>query len=222
MNSRFTNGKIIVLDIELSGPRNFLDHVIKEAGQEMEEIDAKNEEGNFETLDDYQNALYFPFSRYDMAIRAVFYETTALVEHELQKLSHKAWVTQNKSKTPKYMAWYEFDKPDNYLKQLSFQRKTYWDFLQFRRYYLVKLIEDHYKIKISKLPGYQHLEIVRKIVNAFKHRKGLKDFSKSRNIKMGECYRPALEAAYDAIEQARVFIIALWEATGQLPKRKKR
>ena len=82
-----------------------------------------------------------------------------------------------------------------------------------------KLIEQHHKIKIDELPEAKHLLNIRKIVNAFKHRNGVKDFRKlnTPQITFPEFYKPEAEAAYDAIEQAKIFIGALWKATNREP-----
>ena len=202
-------GSYIVLDIELSAIKNFLDHVIQESGMEIDEVVQQYEEGGFSELDDYGNALFNPISRQEIAIRAVLYEITALVEHELQMSAHPAWLLSEKPKGPKTLVelsnWGEIGS----LRMVSDER-----FPRIR-----ELIEQHYQIRIDELPGAEVILGIRETVNAFKHTRGLKDFRKLNptpaKLSIINFYRPKLEAAYNAIEQARMFIRALWKATGR-------
>jgi hypothetical protein len=199
----------IVLDIQLSAIKNFLDHVLQESGKEIEQVVRQYEEGNFDELDDYYNALFYSASRQEIAIRAVLYEITGLVEHELQSSAHQAWLLSEKHKGPKSLV----ELPESSARGIR-SLKMVSD-LKFPE--VQTLIEQYYQIKIDELPGAKLLLQIREIVNAFKHRKGLKDFRKlnSPQVTFPEFYKPEVETAYDAIEQAQIFIKALWKATNR-------
>lgn len=200
-------GSYIALDIELSAIKNFLDHVLQESKEEIGQVFQQYDEGNFDRLDDYGNALFYPISRQEIAIRAVLYEITALVEHELQMSAHQVWLLSEKHKGPKSLlelsSWDEVRS----LKMVSDQPLSG----------IRKLIEQHHKIRIDELPGAKALLDIREIVNAFKHRKGLKDFRKSNSspANLIDVHKLEVETAYVAIKQARIFIGALRKATGR-------
>lgn len=78
---------------------------------------------------------------------------------------------------------------------------------------IIKLIEEYYKIKVEELHSGKNILKIREIVNAFKHKKGFKDFRKIKPSKINiELYGPEFEEAYDAIKQGGIFIKALWAA----------
>ncbi len=91
----------IHLEIELSALKNFLDCVLRETGTEIELLSQQFDGGKFLVIDDYYNALFYPITRQEIAIRAVLYELTALVENELQSFAHQAWLNSEKYKGPK-------------------------------------------------------------------------------------------------------------------------
>lgn len=201
----------IVLDIELSLIKNFLDHVLQESGEEIEQIIRQYEEGNFNELDDYYNALFYPITRQEIAIRATLYEITAFVEHELQSSAHQPWLLSEKYKGPKsFIELAESSAP----RIQSLKMVSDLKFGEIRT-----LIEQYYQIKIDELPGARLIRNIREIINAFKHRKGLKDFRKlnSPQVTFPEFYRQEVETAYDAIKQTQIFITALWKVTNREP-----
>ena len=81
-------GSYVVLCIRLEAIRNFLEHIKNEAETEIQAVLARNESGEFQELDDLDNALDHPIARQEIAARAVYYELNALIEHELQRLAH--------------------------------------------------------------------------------------------------------------------------------------
>lgn len=197
----------ILLEIRLNTIKNFLDHVLQESGTEIEQVFKQYEEGNFAGLDDYDNALFYPLGRQEIAIRAVFYEITALVEHELQNSAQQPWLLSDKYKEPKSLQkLVELPEPRiNSLKMIS-----RLNILKIR-----ELIEEHYDIKIDELSGNKLLQDIRENINSSKHRMGHKDIKKHNfsRIVIPDYHKFEIETAYDGIEQARIFIEALWEAT---------
>ena len=75
-------GSYILLDIELGALKDFLDHVIQESREEIGQIIQQNEEEKFNHYDDFHNALFYPLERQQIAVRAVLYEVTALIDSD--------------------------------------------------------------------------------------------------------------------------------------------
>ena len=198
----------ILLEIRLSTIKNFLDHVLQESGKEIEQVVEQNEEGNFAGLDDFDNALFYPLERQEIAIRAVFYEITALVEHELQNSAQQPWLLSDeyKKELKKLQKSVELSDP----KIISLGMVSNCSFWKIR-----KLIEKHYSIKIDELPGAKLLWDIRGIINSSKHRLGHKDFEKHELLRVPDYHKFEIETAYDGIEQAGIFIKALWKATNR-------
>ena len=201
----------IILDIELDRIKNFFNHVIEESDREIIEIIRDYENSKIEHFDDYNNALFFPLGRQEIAIRAVLYEITAYVEHELQDAASNPWFASRKHKGPKSLVDLPHITPQSVSKM-----KSHTD-LNFGQIKL--LIEDYYKFKIDALPGAKLILEIRNMVNAFKHTKGLVDFRRKDLSKffIPEYYKPEKRKAYESIKQARKFIISLWKATNQEP-----
>jgi len=80
-------------------------------------------------------------------------------------------------------------------------------------HYITPLIEKHYDIKIDELSGAKLLWDIRDIINSSKHRLGHKDFRKHELLQVPDYHKFEVETAYDGIEQARIFIEALWKVT---------
>src|SRR5438477_2611258 len=94
-------GSYVVLQIRLDAIRNFLERVKNEAESEIQAVLARNESGEFQELDDLDNALFHPIARQEIAARAVYYELNALIEHELQDSAHLPWLESDKHLGPK-------------------------------------------------------------------------------------------------------------------------
>jgi hypothetical protein len=88
-------------------------------------------------------------------------------------------------------------------------------------------IEQKYNIKLDILPGFKRLKIMRGKINAFKHRKGFKDFRKNEEFKKGktvnifERYELNRKGAYQTIEDAKIFIKAFWDKLDLWPDLKR-
>lgn len=196
----------ILLDIRLNIIKNFLDHVLQESVKEIEQVFGKYEEGNFAGLDDYDNALFYPLERQEIAIHAVFYEITALVEHELQNSAQQPWLLSDEynKKLKKLQKSVELSDP----KIISLGMVSNCSLGVIR-----ELINKHYGIKIDKLPADKPCQYIRDIINSSKHRLGHKDLRNHKSLRLPDYHKFEVDTAYDGIEQARIFIKALWEAT---------
>jgi tRNA U38,U39,U40 pseudouridine synthase TruA len=88
-------------------------------------------------------------------------------------------------------------------------------------------IEQKYSIKLDILPGFKRLKAMRKKINAFKHRKGFKDFRKNEEFKKGktvnvlERYELNRKEAYQTIEDAKIFIKSFWDELDLWPDLKR-
>lgn len=204
-------GSYVVLQIELDAIRNFLEHVDREAGVEIQNILERNDAGEFqEDLDDLENALYGPVMRQEIAARAVYCELNALVERELQCCAYRAWLASTKHRGPKSLDF----------ANLTLDSVRSLKMVQDLRFGpIVRLIEEKYQIRVEDLDGGGTFLKTREMVNAFKHRNGLVDFRKevSTRINFMEHHKADIEQAYEAINNAHVFIEALWKATDREP-----
>lgn len=203
-------GSFVILHLELDTIKGFLEHVDWEAGAEISDVLARNELGEFEDADDFDNALYPPSTRQEMTARAVYYEVNALVKRELQTSAHSVWLKSAKHRGPKHLDF-------NALTPEAIRSLKLVSDLSFGD--TVRLIEEEHQIKIKDLEGGADFLKMREMVNAFKHRGGLIDFRKQdpKDINFVEHYRVDVEQAYAAIDRAYVFIKALWAATGRTP-----
>jgi len=203
-------GNYVLLGIELDAIREFLQHVDREAGAEIQSVLARNDSGEFEGVDDFENALYGPMMRQEIAARAVYYELNALIERELQHSAHRPWLESAKHPGSKSLDW-------NRLTVDSVRSLKMIEDLPYRE--VVKLVEDAYDIRIRDLDSGNAVLKMREVVNAFKHRDGLVDFRKQepRDINFVERHKADVEQAYAAIDKARAFIKALWKVTDRAP-----
>ena len=181
--------------------RDFLSKTLESVDAEKAIICEREEAGEFRGLDDFSNALFVPMEREAIAIRAVLYEIDALVEWELHNLAREPYRNSVKyAKTPKFIG----DMPVDGASRIKFVYDIPIGMV-------IELIEEHYKIHLSALPGFEQFQLIRKSVNAFKHRKGYKDFRRNVESKIGDKFQPTREDAYKAIDEARVFLRDLWK-----------
>jgi len=207
--------ELISLQIRICDLKDFFDHVVLHCGADIVDVERRREAGEFEELDDYENALYAPFARQEIAARAVYYEINALIEKELQQSATPAWLESDKYTGPKRLVECRDPAPEA-LRDI----RTIED-LRFGE--ILKLIKKKYGVDVRDLEGAQVVFRVREIVNNFKHRDGVVDFRKTedplRNMLRFERHRVDIEEAYDALDGAYRFIRALWKATDREPKR---
>lgn len=181
----------IIIIKELKIIERFLDNNIRLVNEELSDIFKRKESGEFcHYPEEFENECYVPLEYEQIVIRAVFNEVNALIEWVLYghaKLSEKYF----KNKKIKFV----YDMPISEV---------------------CSSIEQIYNIKLDILPGFKRLKIMRKKINAFKHRKGFKDFRKNEEFKkekivnIFERYELNRKDAYQVIEDAKVFIKAFW------------
>jgi hypothetical protein len=152
-------------------------------------------------MDDFDNALFAPMERENIAIRAVFSELNALIEWELGCMANEAHFSNPKTKSVLDVRSHEEIKHIKLIYDLSISK-------------IHKLIEDYYNINISSLPEYEQVHFIRKSINAFKHRKGYKDFRKEKDSFIGDKFILNREIAFQAIKSTMIFLRALWEVAG--------
>ena len=177
---------------ELKTIKRFLDKNIKLVDEELSDIFKRKEAGEFcHYLKEFENECYVSLEYEQITIRAVFNEVNALIEWVLYgfaELSKKYF----KNKKIKFV----YDMPISEV---------------------CSSIEQKYNIKLDTLLGFKRLEAMRKKINAFKHRKGFKDFRKNEEFEKGktvnifERYELNRKDAYQTIEDAKVFIKAFWD-----------
>jgi hypothetical protein len=205
-------GNYVVLGIELEGIRNFLHHVDSEASAQIKDAFERNDSGEFQEEDDFENALFHPIKRQEIASRAVFYELNALIEHELYTSAHRPWLDSDKYPGPKSLDLNNLTEES--VRSLKTIHDRNVDYGQ-----VIGLIEGFFKIKIMDLESAKGFQEMRNIVNAFKHRKGLIDFKKEawKDFSFPHFYEAKIKEADQAIDNAFVFIKALWKATDREP-----
>jgi hypothetical protein len=192
---------IIIIE-ELKTIERFLDRNIRLVDEELSDIFKREEAGEFcHYLEEFENECYVPLECERIAVRAVFNEVNALIEWVLYgfaELSKKYF----KSKKIKFV----YDMPISEV---------------------CSSIEQKYNIKLDILPGFKRLKIMREKINAFKHRKGFKDFRKNEKFKKGETvnilkrYELNRKEAYQTIENAKIFIKAFWDKLDLWPDLKR-
>jgi hypothetical protein len=183
---------IIIIE-ELKTIERFLDKNIRLVDEELSDIFKRKEAGEFcHYLEEFENERYVPLKCEQLVIRAVFNELNALVE----------WVLHGFADLPKEI--YSKNKKIKFIYDMPISQTC-------------SSIEQKYNIKLDTLPGFKRLKIMRKKINAFKHRKGFKDFRKNEEFKKGktvnifEQYELNRKEAYQTIEDAKIFIKAFWD-----------
>jgi len=188
---------------ELKIIKNFLDRNVKLVDEELSDIFKREEAGEFyHYLEEFENECYIPLECERIAIRAVFNEVNALIEWVLHGFA--TLPTEKQSKNMKIKLVY--DMP---ISQVC------------------SSIEQKYNIKLDTLIGFKRLKIMREKINAFKHRKGFKDFRKNEEFKKGKRvnimkrYELNRKEAYQIIKDAKIFIKAFWDKLDLWPDLKR-
>ena len=193
---------IIIIE-ELKTIERFLDKNIRLVDEELSDIFKRKEDGEFcHYPEEFENERYVPLKCEQIVIRAVFNEVNALVEWVLYGFTDLPKEKYSKNKRIKFV----YDMP---ISQVC------------------SSIEQKYNIKLDTLPGFKKLKIMRKKINAFKHRKGFKDFRKNEEFKKGktvnilERYELNRKEAYQTIEDAKIFIKSFWDELDLWPDLKR-
>ncbi|MDO8142372.1 MAG: hypothetical protein Q6358_12810 [Candidatus Brocadiales bacterium] len=187
-------GSLISLEIELNAIRSFLENVINVADTEYSRIKALSDAGKFLHYDDESNAYFIPMQWEKIAIKTTLGELNALVEWELCNLASKPFFENERRMDGRLRIVYDL-----------------------KRDKIIALIEDHYKIKLSDLEYYEHINRIRRIVNSFKHRKGFEDYRKDADVftAFGDKFEVSRKAAFQSIDEVKSFIKELWSKTRQ-------
>lgn len=154
--------------------RNFLDRVAKDACAELDEIEKRNVEGAFSDLVGFENAINYPWARFELATKTVMYELNVLVEARLHVLAEPAWLRQCDSDGPKRV---------DQLVQISagsLAAVRMVSDLNLRD--VIGFIEAEYAIKLQELNGWAAFASNRKAINDLRHRDGRKH---NRDIEWG-------------------------------------
>jgi hypothetical protein len=194
---------LLLVNIELDSIRDFLKRVSESVDAKYSDIMHRAEAGEFANDDEEMNALFSPMMSEEIAVRATLAELNALVESELHNLAVQPLAekqAKDKPKRPKLA--YDLERID-----------------------LHRLIEEYYGISINTLPYSKEVDEIRRIVNAYKHRRGFKDprkdfewskclDKKSLNLPLViEKFELDRERALRFIDAAQDFIRALRKAT---------
>lgn len=131
-------GDYVTLEIELQAIKNFLNKTLEIVDAEVSSICKKEESGEFQHPDDLANALFVPMECEAIAIRAVFYEITALIEWELHNLALEP-----------------YSKSAQYTKATKAGRCKVVTDLSIGK--VRQLIEGYYNIDLSTLPGAEEI-----------------------------------------------------------------
>jgi hypothetical protein len=196
---------IVGLGIELEMLRQFLEHVVTEAGRELNSIEDQQLAGEFATFQDYEFAFDRPFARVAIAARSVAYELVALVEGELQHLAHEPWLASPGHKGPKNVFQLSRVNPETLTKLRMVSDLPFDE--------VVSLIENHSGIALVDIEGWSAVCEHRRAINAFKHRRGfkhLRDISwGSKDGTWGQRYDIGQKEAMKALADVGSFFRAL-------------
>lgn len=177
------------ISMQLHFLRDFSSQIESNVARAWSEIEEGNENGEFADFGAYESAMDYPLFRSDYGGRAVMNELNAMVEGALQGLAQPFWRNR----------------------QNSAQVKTIHD-LPF--WAVVQLVEEKYGVKVNELEGAEEFELLRKMVNAFKHRKGFRKFQDmEQNPETGGIemqYKASLEKAGQFLETIPKFLGSLY------------
>jgi hypothetical protein len=180
----------------------FLERVTADAVNELDRIQQRCTAGEFHTFEEYESAESLPYSSVEIASRAIAQELVNLVEGELQAAAYIPWHHSN-HKGPKTLfdlQNYEEATKLNQVSDLNIQK-------------VIGLIETHYGIALDQVDGWDEVNRLRHIVNAFKHRDGMKRLSECTSLGKGFIF-PQREKfnsvqATTAIRSVKRFFVAL-------------
>ena len=194
--------RTFIRSIRLSGLKDFLDHVIQEANDELESIELRKRRGEFETFEELEHLESAPVNRMEIAARAIGQELMNFVESELHVVAYVPW-RKSKHKGPKtLMELGDNDHPEK-LRTVSDCNINE----------VLKLINDHYKISICDIDGWVDVDRLRGLINTFKHRNGMEHPRDCRRGDNGfallQFVQIDVQQAYQYIENVWTFLLAL-------------
>ena len=169
--------------------RSFLERVGKSVDHDYISIIERADADEFENNDDLSNALYDPMQAEEIATRAIYHELNALIESELQYLAVTPLADRGarSAKVPRLVR-------------------------DLRRGELWKLIGSYYQVQLDDLPGSAEVDNIRRIINAYKHRQGVKDLRSEiyPSMVIPEKHKLQREVVLVSIDQVKVFFHSLW------------
>ena len=185
---------------------DFLDHIEKDVAAEWEEIERRKTAGEFVNYADYEDATNYPLVRLELGAKTVLYELNALVEYRLHSLAEPIWRESSRFAGLKSIAEAATAGPE------SLARLKMASDISIRK--TIRLIEEHYGVRLSEIEGWEAFDDVRETVNNFKHRLGYRHISKidwcgkdwSQNLRCDA----TIEKAREALAQIRGFLKGLW------------
>lgn len=150
--------KNLLLDLDLGLIKEFLMLNIRRESMEIEKIISEYERGQYQGIDDLDNALFHPVKRLEISMRAVYYELISIIEWEIRLLACQIAPPLNKIRPIKSKDMFK----------ISFSN-------------IIKYF-DAANIKMDNIPEYSTIQYILDIANSYKHRNGLKRFKEMRKI----------------------------------------
>jgi hypothetical protein len=173
------------LDLDLGVLEDFFSLNMRRDVWEIEQISSDSERGKYPTVDDMDNALFVPMKRLEIAMRAVYYELTSIIEWEMRLLS--AHISQSLIN-------------DNKVNLINLSMQCPFN----------KIIKTFSKmnIELSIIPEWNIIQRILDIANSFKHRKGLKRLHEMKKIP-DYCELGDPDDVLKSIDGTRKFLIEL-------------
>jgi hypothetical protein len=159
----------IIVHEQLRFLRDFLSHLERDIALEWSEIETRNKEGEFRDFEDYESAMDYPLFREQFTAKSIFNELNILVEETLHSAASLPWRMEQATQRTDPLPKPEWELPIGKI----------WE-----------LIENHYCIRRTDLPGWEVYNELREMNNAFKHRRGFRRF---RDILQSD--KPSFEEA---------------------------
>jgi hypothetical protein len=151
----------LLVQIELQLLRHFFEHTASGVYHEWADIEARSERGEIEEFEDLEREMDYPLSRSDFLARMVYYELSAILESQLQELASSVWqrqtITTGRNRRRKTVDELHFDD-------------------------VRKIIESGYGLHLDNIEGWDSVDKLRTVANAYKHRRGhkkIKDWTKN-------------------------------------------
>jgi len=167
--------------------QRFLKNALQCIDAEYESISKREEAGEFKNQDDLDNAYYFPIQEEEIVLRAVYYELSSLIE-EQQRLIACTLINKKNEKIQ-----------GAFLEDIMFKMGIHD---------VKSIIQRATGESISKFDGYSGIEKIRKTLNAFKHRGGVKG-KKDKPKVFPEWYAVEREEVSSLIEESKSFLECL-------------
>jgi len=194
------------LGLELQILESLLDTVSRTTEEEADEIEASYQHEPDWSPDDLANEMMVPFGRLDIAIRAVYHELMAAIEHELQRIAFVPWMESRRATRPPLPAGPELSPEFEAWLKKEVTDQRFWQ--------LVAMIRQHYNVDPSQLERWSAIHRIRSVANDLKHRKGQVDRRPERhNVGSFENHELTLEGARGAIADTELYFDTLWDAT---------